>query len=158
MDGIRQIEPGDAEAVADLTGQLGYPVDACTMRQRIQSTVASPDRVTYVACEGPAVVGWVDVFVVHHLQAGVSAEIGGLVVSDVCRGMGIGAQLLRRAEDWARARGLDRVVVRSRSTREAAHRFYLREGYEQTKTSAVFVKSLLPAESRVDHLLQPRNT
>jgi hypothetical protein len=26
--------------------------------------------------------------------------------------------------------------------REAAHRFYLREGYERTKTSAVFTKKL----------------
>jgi hypothetical protein len=37
---------------------------------------------------------------------------------------------------------LKSIVVRSRATREAAHRFYLREGYTQTKTSAVFTKSL----------------
>jgi hypothetical protein len=32
--------------------------------------------------------------------------------------------------------------VTSRSTREDAHRFYLRDGYERIKTSAVFEKVL----------------
>ena len=52
------------------------------------------------------------------------------------------AQLVRAGEEWARQRGFERMVVRSRTTREAAHRFYLREGYEPTKTSAVFTKTL----------------
>jgi hypothetical protein len=34
------------------------------------------------------------------------------------------------------------MVVRSQVAREAAHRFYLRHGYERTKTSAVFSKVL----------------
>jgi hypothetical protein len=46
------------------------------------------------------------------------------------------------AEEWARQQGLGNIVVRSRATREAAHRFYLREGYAQTKISAVFTKIL----------------
>jgi hypothetical protein len=45
-------------------------------------------------------------------------------------------------EEWSRVKGLAVVRVTSRSTREAAHRFYLREGYRQTKTSAVFEKVL----------------
>jgi hypothetical protein len=36
-----------------------------------------------------------------------------------------------------------KMLVRSRVTREQAHRFYLREGYELTKTSAVFSKRSL---------------
>jgi hypothetical protein len=40
------------------------------------------------------------------------------------------------------------MVVRSQMAREAAHRFYVREGYRQTKTSAVFSKSLgIPADA-----------
>lgn len=142
---IREVEISDTLAVAELSGELGYPAPVSTMEERIRCSIASPDRATLVACIGGAPVGWIDVFVVHHLQSGAAAEIGGLVVSSACRGAGIGAGLLRRAEEWARERGLARVIVRSRSTREAAHRFYLREGYEQTKTSAVFSKAL-PAE------------
>jgi GNAT superfamily N-acetyltransferase len=139
---IRKVAASDAEAIARLSDELGYPVPISTMEERIRCGAASPDRATYVACIDSAVVGWIDVFLVHHLQSGGSAEIGGLVVSSQYRSAGIGARLVQCAEEWARARGLQRVIVRSRSTREAAHRFYLREGYEQTKTSAVFAKTL----------------
>jgi hypothetical protein len=47
-----------------------------------------------------------------------------------------------RAEQWARERGLNSVVVRSQIAREGAHNFYLREGYARTKTSAGFTKQL----------------
>jgi hypothetical protein len=35
------------------------------------------------------------------------------------------------------------MTVSSRVTREGAHRFYLREGYELSKTSHVFAKPLV---------------
>lgn len=142
MDQIRPIGIADAEAVAALSGELGYPVAVSTMEERIRCSASSPDRAAFVACAGDSVVGWIDVAVAHRLQSGASAEIGGLVVSRACRNAGIGARLLRRGEQWARQRGLERVIVRSRIAREAAHRFYLREGYERTKTSAVFAKTL----------------
>jgi len=41
-----------------------------------------------------------------------------------------------------REHGLRRALVRSQIAREAAHRFYLREGYARIKTSAVFEKDL----------------
>jgi GNAT superfamily N-acetyltransferase len=50
--------------------------------------------------------------------------------------------LLEAAERWARARGCRRLVVATRITRERAHRFYAREGYEVNKTSYVLTKPL----------------
>ncbi len=88
-------------------------------------------------------MGWIDVSVVHHLQNDPYGEIGGLVVASGNRSAGIGQALLRRAEEWIRReKKLRRVVVRSQISREAAHRFYLREGYSRWKTSAVFAKDL----------------
>ncbi len=142
MLAVREITSTDAEAAADLSAQLGYPVSADVMRTRIQALDNITDHVVYVACDSDVVVGWIDVAVTHHLQAETYAEIGGLVVSQNCRSKGIGRELLAKAEEWARSRGLKNTLVRSRTTREAAHRFYLREGYEQTKTSAVFSKPL----------------
>ena len=46
------------------------------------------------------------------------------------------------AEDWTRRQGVNKIRVTSRSTREAAHRFYLRDGYRQTKISMFFEKML----------------
>jgi GNAT superfamily N-acetyltransferase len=78
----------------------------------------------------------------RHLTAEARAEIAGLVVASEVRSRGIGRHLVARAERWALERGLTDMIVRSRSTREAAHRFCLREGYRQTKISAVFTKEL----------------
>ena len=63
-------------------------------------------------------------------------------MSSKLRSRGIGRVLVARAEQWALERGLKSVVVRSQIAREAAHNFYLREGYARTKTSAVFTKQL----------------
>jgi len=138
---IREITGGDAAAAAVLNDELGYPVSRDVLRQRIGSLMGLADHVVYVACLSDEVVGWIHVSETRHLQAEPRAEIGGLVVSSKVRNGGIGQQLVARAEDWARQRGLKTVVVRSRLDREGAHRFYLREGYTRTKTSAVFTKA-----------------
>jgi GNAT superfamily N-acetyltransferase len=143
----RRIATTDAGAAAQLCGELGYPVSTDAMRERIEVLARLADHAIYVACLSTEVVGWIEVSEAHHLQAESRAEIGGLVVSSKVRGRGVGRQLVSRAENWALKKGLKSVVVRSRIDREAAHRFYLRQGYAQTKTSAVFGKPL-PTQTR----------
>ena len=142
---IREITPADSEAAAELSGQLGYPVSNEAMKERIEATRAIRNHVVFVACTSdPArTVAWIDVSIVHHLQNEPYGEIGGLVVASDHRNAGIGQKLLGRAEQWIREeQNIKRVVVRSQISREAAHRFYLREGYSRLKTSAVFSKDL----------------
>jgi GNAT superfamily N-acetyltransferase len=139
---IRPVDSADAEAVAILSGELGYPVSVAAMEERIRHYALLTDRTVFVACLDSAVIGWIDVGIVHHLQVEPNGEIGGLVVSHACRSSGIGAKLVSRAEQWVKERGVAKMIVRSQIAREAAHRFYLREGYERTKTSAVFSKTL----------------
>jgi GNAT superfamily N-acetyltransferase len=138
---VRRIQVSDASEAARLSAQFGYPVDAAVMQSRIEALDGNC-RAVLVACIDDRVAGWIDVCEVHHLQSGGYAEIGGLVVSEECRSRGIGATLLSAAEKWAAERGLNRVVVRSQVKREAAHRFYLREGYRIAKTSVVFTKDV----------------
>ncbi len=139
---IREITGADAAAAALLSGELGYPVSVEEMARRIESLTGRADHAVYVACLGPKLVGWIDVGATQHLQSEPRAEIGGLVVSSEARSGGIGRRLVARAEEWAVKRGLESMVVRSQVAREGAHRFYLREGYERMKTSAVFAKKL----------------
>jgi len=133
----------DAQPAAELSGELGYPVTTEEIAERIAALKGLENHVVYVACLRDNPVGWIDIGVVHHLQAEPYGEIGGLVVASTVRNGGIGRQLLARAEQWVRDRGVKKILVRSRISREDAHRFYVREGYEQTKTSAVFSKSLV---------------
>ena len=139
---IREIVIQDAEAAGQLSAEFGYPASKETMESRIKALQGRSDHAIFLACFDDAVVGWIDVGIVHHLQSEPYGEIGGFVVSEKYRSAGVGKQLIARAEVWMRDRGLRRSLVRSQIKREKAHRFYLREGYAQVKTSAVFEKEL----------------
>jgi GNAT superfamily N-acetyltransferase len=139
---IRRVRPEDAEAVAELNGELGYPAGAERVRDRIHRMAKVPTQAVFVACIDGQVIGWVDVAVALHLQSEPFALIGGLVVKDGLRGMGIGKRLCEEVELWTRAQGIHVLRVTSRSTRADAHRFYIRDGYTEVKKSCVFEKAL----------------
>ena len=141
---IRPVEVGDAVSVAELSGQLGYAATAEEIAERIEWLQESSGmQVALVACIDERVVGWIEAVIEHHLQSAPFTLITGLVVHDGIRGVGVGKRLCEEVERWTREKGLVVVRVTSRTTREAAHRFYLRDGYRQTKTSAVFEKVLV---------------
>ncbi len=136
---VRIMAPTDAAAVSQLCEQLGYQRGEHAILEWIGRLASVPEaQAAFVACMGDEVVGWIEVSIEHRLQYPPFALIGGLVVKDGIRGQGIGRQLCACAEAWAWQRPVDTVRVTSRSTRLEAHRFYLRDGYRQVKTSLVF--------------------
>lgn len=139
---VRAIQPADAMAAAELSKQLGYECTAGEIAERISTISASVDQSAFVACRDDQVIGWIEVAISRHLQSPPCALIGGLVVSEQVRSQGIGRLLCLEAETWAREKGVRRIRVHSQIKRQDAHRFYLRDGYEQIKTSAVFEKAL----------------
>ncbi len=145
---IRPATLEDAAALADLTGQLGYPTTEVEMIERLRRVLASADDAVLVAvADDDRPIGWVHVGGELLLEASDTATLQGLVVDDAHRSAGIGAELLRAAEAWARSNGCIRMTVRSRIARERAHRFYEREGYVLEKTSHVFRKPLVSGEA-----------
>jgi GNAT superfamily N-acetyltransferase len=140
---VRPISSEDAEAAAELSGQLGYKSSSESMRGRIEKLLCSgSSQAAFVACLGAEVVAWIEIAIVEHLQSEPHTVVGGLVVRDDVRSRGIGRRLLAEAEAWSRRQGILVVRVRSQAARQDAHRFYLREGYRQVKTSAVFEKTV----------------
>jgi PhnO protein len=140
---IRQLTADDAEAVAELSSQLGYPCSTGDIRERIGEISRTTDRVAFAAVVDGQLVGWIDAAMERHLQSPASAVIGGLVVREDTRGLGVGRRLCLAIEEWARSQSVSLVRVRSQIKREDAHRFYLRDGYRQVKTSLVFEKPIL---------------
>jgi len=140
---VRAMEPRDAEAVSLLSAELGYPRSAEAILQWIEWLAANPahEQTAFVATIGDEVVGWIDISIEHRLQSPRFGYIGGLVVKEGVRGKGVGRRLCERAEAWAWDHSVEAVRVTSRSTRPDAHRFYLRDGYRELKTSMVFEKS-----------------
>jgi PhnO protein len=64
--------------------------------------------------------------------SGKCAEIVNLVVDEAVRGHGIGKELLAAMEQVAIENGCVRLEVDSGRWREGAHRFYEREGFQNT--------------------------
>ncbi|HLJ24695.1 MAG TPA: GNAT family N-acetyltransferase [Candidatus Acidoferrales bacterium] len=140
---VRRATELDAEILARLAGELGYPSTVAEVRGRLEAIEGDPRNVVLVATlPGGEVVGWIQVSEVRSLVLEARAEIAGLVVEPQYRCAGIGCKLLERAESWARERGLPMIGLHSNVLRERAHGFYLRLGYRVTKSQKVFRKSL----------------
>jgi ribosomal protein S18 acetylase RimI-like enzyme len=140
---VRGMRLGDAAAVADLSGQLGYAATEGEMARRMAGLLGREDHALLVATvDGDWVVGWVHVCRVTLLEQDPRAEVWGLVVDADERGRGVGRRLMAAAEAWATERGLGVMGLSSRRHREDAHRFYERLGYEVVKTSLTFRKTL----------------
>jgi GNAT superfamily N-acetyltransferase len=140
---VRTARLEDAASIAALSGQLGYPCTAASVRRRLRSLLSKPDHAIWVAEHGSgAVTGWIHVFVHQMLESDRQAEIGGLVVDEESRGQGAGKALVERAEQWAKARRLKSVYVRSNIVRKDAHVFYQKLGYKIIKTQFAFRKAL----------------
>lgn len=144
---VRPVLLDDANAISELSAQLGYQASPEAVSQRIvQMSSHSGSHAAFVAClqnaQHTEVVGWIEVTLMHELQSPSFTLITGLVVSDAHRSLGIGKRLCAEVEAWSREQGVTKIRVTSRISREAAHRFYLREGFERIKTWAVFEKML----------------
>ena len=141
---IRAMAAADAEAVADLAAQLGYPTDPAAMAERIGQVGSIGDRVALLVAVDDAdrPLGWTHVELRDTLVAEPAAQLMALVVGDGARNRGIGRDLLTAAETWAAGRGSRTLMVATRVTRNDAHRFYRREGFALNKTSHIFEKPL----------------
>jgi aminoglycoside 6'-N-acetyltransferase len=111
------------------------PPDAIAAYRR-KRRVADPDGGALVAEVDEQVVGMVEL-----LPRGFAAEAGaarepipsvdiGLSVAPEWRDRGVGTALMRAAEDWARERGADRIILDLAAANTGAQRLYARLGYE----------------------------
>ena len=137
---IRQMAETDAEVVATLAGELGYPNEAAAIRGRVR-TIGESDLLLVAVDTSDKAVGFIQAHRVCIIEVGFRVEILGLVVSSSARRSGIGRRLIAEVERWARNIGAEAISVRSNSKRTEAHIFYPALGYTKIKTQAVYEKT-----------------
>ena len=139
--GIRDATIDDAERVAQLMTELGYPTTAQPMRDRLGAIVADPNYATFVADTGACVVGVAGAALGKYYEKdGVYCQLLVLAVSSTARGQGTGTRLVETVEQWAASQGARAIVVNSALHRGDAHGFYERRQY--ARTGYRFVKQL----------------
>ena len=138
---IRPLFPSDAPRIAELARGLGYAVSTNEATARIAALTARQECAFVGVVQGE-VVGWIHATDRRLLQYPRVLEIGGLVVAEASRGIGVGQQLIAAVTRWGRQRGHDRLLVRANVSRSDAHEFYEQLGFERDKTSHTFLRAL----------------
>jgi GNAT superfamily N-acetyltransferase len=127
---LRGATMGDADDVAALLSELGYPCDARDGAQRIAAMLDNDHQALLVARCAGVVCGLVALDFMYYLPLDTTTcRITALVVTASAQGRGLGRQLLREAERRARAGGAARLEITSGSQRSDAHAFYKACGY-----------------------------
>lgn len=148
MDGspsIREAALEDADAIAELLNELGYPSTGPQVHKRLAVITADRNYNTWVAEQGSEIVGLAGACIGYYYERdGIYGRLLVLVVRSTARRRGVGSALVRTVEEWVRERGGSHVVINSGAHRQDAHRFYERMGY--AITGLRFVKALETSE------------
>ena len=138
---IRDAELNDAPELAVLMCELGYQTDRTEMETRLQLILSNPGYKTFVAIMDGNVCGMIGTLAYPSYEHNdASGRILALVTSSRARRRGIGRALIATAEKDFAQRGIRRVSLDTRLTREDAHKLYQSLGYERNGWR--FVKQL----------------
>ena len=140
---IRDAGTGDMEIMALLMNDLSYPTTTAEMEMRFNAIVVHPDYKTMLAVLNDEVVGLAGLHKGNFYEKnGMYLRVLAFVVKQTARNKGIGKILIKAAEEWAVAQGLNCVIINSgnRDERKDAHIFYQKLGY--AVKSLGFVKQL----------------
>jgi GNAT superfamily N-acetyltransferase len=130
---IRDASSADAESLARLCTQLGYPAEPDIMPARLARLTSDRNARCLVALVGGDVAGFATVhlrYTMNH-EAPI-AQLTLLVVDEQHRTHGIGRRLVDASEEWARSRGAKRFVVTTALQRADAHAFYEKLEFKHT--------------------------
>jgi GNAT superfamily N-acetyltransferase len=132
---IRTARADDADAVARLLTELGYPTSPSDVPRRLARMLAEPGQHVFIAeTDAGQVVGLATLLIRHMLTTDAPfGRVSALVVAEQARRTGVGGALMEQAEDLARAAGCDRMEVTSAERRADAHAFYEAIGYAESR-------------------------
>lgn len=138
----RKYKNKDISAIRDiLENDLGYNCELDRLNNRINEMLKRGNYQIFVACDGDKVVGYIGC--VSYLAFELDNEgmkIIALAVSKEYRRKGIGTELLKTAEQWAKENNIEVILLNSGLPREDAHTFYKSQGY--FKKSYGFIKKI----------------
>ncbi|MEO1471116.1 MAG: GNAT family N-acetyltransferase [Pseudomonadota bacterium] len=134
---IREATGADLDAIVALLADdpLGATREApgdLAYARAFAAMAAQPGNTLLVATEGAAILGCLQLTVIHGLsRRGMArAQIEGVRVAAIARARGIGRRLVEDAIARARAAGCGLVQLTTDRTRPEAHRFYESLGFE----------------------------
>ena len=152
---IRAATPADAEDLRVLIESIegfaslkALPEDERKSRvaRHLSAALSSHEHQVFVATDGEnsRLLGYIAVHYLPYLiLTGPEGFVSELFVTEDARGQGVGAALLERVTDDARARGCCRLSLLNMTDRESyARGFYAKNGWQERETARNFVRTL----------------
>lgn len=131
---IRNATAADFETVYDFINRLEDDIlDRERQRAIFADNLSNPNILYLLAFSGNEPVGFLSLHIqnlLHH--GGPIGEIQEMFVLEGARSLGVGKKLIDEIKRFANERGILQLEVTSSFRREAAHRFYEREGFVHT--------------------------
>ena len=139
---IRQATTSEIPAMNELFRKdLGYAECRLEIVENQFAGLDNSREAVFVAeADSGRIAGVIHVEKYNVLYFPTMANILGLAVAADYRRQGIGAALLKRAEEWARENGACSMRLNSGESRKQAHEFYRAQGYTDDKKQLRFIK------------------
>jgi GNAT superfamily N-acetyltransferase len=132
---LRPASVADAERIAGLFTEEGYPAAASTIGARIERFTGSNGQVL-VAEDAGEILGFVAVHVMPRFEHDDTiARVLALVVDAGARGRGVGHDLMAAADEIARHAGAAFIEVTAAHHRPEARHLYESLGFDATVTA-----------------------
>lgn len=146
---IRDALPADAEAIGRLMRVLGYELAATHAAERLAVYGGDFSKV-WVACHEGEIIGFLAFHAIPLFhEAAMLGRITAMSVEPRCQRQGVGAALVRKAEDFALSVGCLRMEVTSGDRREhEAHLFY--QAIDYRSECRRFIKHLVDRKTGGD--------
>lgn len=139
---IRKAENKDADVISRLLEQLGYPTENGLVARRLSLLAGNMEHLDVVVESGDQVLGFMSVHFIPQIAFDAEyAVISYLIVDQETRSRGVGKILEEYAVKTAVERHCRRIYLHSNARRTDAHRFYLRQGYQEY--AKAFIKHLV---------------
>lgn len=133
MAGIRLATINDVKSIQTLLTELDYPNTQSFLSQKLCTILDHPDAITLVYEINETIVAFLSLhFIPQIALKGDFARISYFVVEEGARGKHIGQELEAYCEREAKNRQCDRIEVHCHTRRKNTHRFYERQGYEES--------------------------
>lgn len=138
---IRKPMLSEADRVFECINQLKTkPLEFAPFLERFAQNLNHPD-IHYFAAEDEGVfVGLISVHIQRVLHHDLPvAEIMELVIDEPYRSRSIGELLLNKAIAFAESSGCELIEVASNNSRERAHQFYMRHGFDKSHAKLTYL-------------------
>lgn len=146
---IRQAERQDLRAIENLLLQLGYS----STQEQLQMYLEKSERTDeiYIAEEEGNIIGLISLLFFDYFPAQQQiCRITALIVTQVCRGLGVGTQLINFAKARANEQGCHQLEVTTSMRREKTQAYYEAIGFE--KTSFRYIHTIAHADTIASNL------